>query len=344
MIFKRDKIEVGDKVKVRSAHLEIYNKQEYSDKWVRVIEPTEATPKGSVNVDIPHNAGGGLNVGMEDITDHLQYQHEDDSVHKGLRFNEGKKRFDLVHPWAHEQMVSVLTIGANKYLPRNWESGMSWSSVMASLKRHLNAWEKGEDYDEETGELHMAHLACNAHFLTAYYKIYPQGDDRPHEYLKPVKIGLDIDEVLADFIGAWEERFGKKDPEFWNFDKDFSQNLEEVKNDKDFWLSIKPLIDPKTIPFEPHCYITSRVIPTEWTEEWLQKNGFPSVKVYTVGIGQSKVDAAKESGIDIFVDDRYENFVELNRAGVCTFMMSASHNQRYNVGYKRINELKDLMI
>ena len=94
------------------------------------------------------------------------------------RYNEGKLRFDLIHPYANEQMVRVLTKGAEKYAPRNWEKGMLWSDVIASLKRHLHAIESGEDVDEETGELHIAHLACNAHFLTAYYKIYPQGDDR----------------------------------------------------------------------------------------------------------------------------------------------------------------------
>lgn len=266
-----------------------------------------------------------------------------EAKHKGLRFNQGKKRFDLVHPWAHEQMVNVLTVGANKYAERNWEKGMTWSNVIASLKRHLNAIEKGEDYDPETGELHAAHLACNAHFLTAYYKIYPQGDDRPHDYLKGVKIGLDIDEVIADWVGHWTKKFGVVTPEFWNFDKDIKEKFALLQDDKEFWMSIPPKIDPRDLPFEPHCYITSRGIPTEWTEEWIQANGFPTMPVYTVGLEDSKVDVAKKAGIDIFVDDRYENFVELNRAGVCTFLMDAPHNQRYEVGYKRCFNLRKLV-
>lgn len=40
---------------------------------------------------------------------------------EGLRYNKGKLKYDLVHPWAHEQMVKVLTNGANKYGDRNWE-------------------------------------------------------------------------------------------------------------------------------------------------------------------------------------------------------------------------------
>lgn len=78
--------------------------------------------------------------------------------------------------------------------------------------------------------------------------------------------------------------------------------------------------------------------------EWLDKNGFPAVPVYSVGHGVSKVDVAKRSGIDIFVDDRYENFVELNQNGICCFLFDAPHNQRYNVGYKRIKSLNDLIV
>ena len=262
---------------------------------------------------------------------------------EGLRYNEGKLRYDLVNTFAHEQMVRVLTKGALKYSERNWEKGMKWSNIISSLKRHLAAIENGEDYDIETGQLHAAHLACNVHFLTAYYKIYPQGDDRPHTYLNRPKIGLDIDEVLADWVGHWTKHHGQEVPETWNFDRHIKDKFEILKDDKEFWLSIPVKTNPSDINFEPHCYITSRSIPKEWTEEWLDKNGFPTMPVYSVDFGESKVEVAKKSGIEWFVDDRYENFVELNNAGICTFLFDAPHNQRYQVGYKRIYSLKELV-
>lgn len=281
---------------------------------------------------------------------------------QGLRFNSGKPRYDLVHAWSHLQMVNVLTKGANKYAERNWEKGMAWTKVIASLKRHVAAIERGEDYDYDnncdgcrkstiggewhctnhTGELHAALIQCNAHFLTAYYKIYPQGDDRPHKYLSPPKIGLDIDEVLADWVGHWTKHHGQDIPTAWNFDRDINQKFELMKDDKEFWLSIPVKTKPEDLHFEPTCYITSRSIPIEWTQQWLDKNGFPAAKVYSIGHGESKVEVAKKSGIDIYVDDRYENFVELNKAGICTFLFDAPHNQRYNVGHKRIKSIKDL--
>ena len=263
-------------------------------------------------------------------------------IDKGLRFNEGKTRHDLVPQFAQDEYAKVLTKGSEKYSERNWENGMKWSKVTASLKRHLAAFERGEDYDKETGLLHAAHIMCNAAFLTEYYKIYPQGDDRPHNYLRRAKIGLDIDEVLADWVGHWTKHHGIEVPETWNFDRDISAKFTALKNDKEFWLSIPVKTAASDIHFEPHCYITSRSIPVEWTQEWLDKNGFPTMPVYSVALGESKIEVAQKSGIEIFVDDRFENFVELNNAGICCFLFDAPHNQRYEVGYKRIKSLKEL--
>lgn len=254
-------------------------------------------------------------------------------------------RYDLVPPHAYDQLATLLMKGAEKYGERDWENGLNWSELIASLERHLNAFKNGEDYDSESGMLHITHVLANAAFITEFYRTYPQGDDRRHRYLKPPKIGLDIDEVIADWLGAWTKKHGMTEPVlFWNFDKDIKEKFEQMKDDKDFWLNIEPKIDPKDLPFEPHCYITSRSIPKEWTEEWLQKWNFPSVPVYSIGFNQSKVDVALKSGIDWFVDDRYENFVELNRAGICTFLFDTPHNKKYNVGYKRIYTLNDIAI
>lgn len=264
---------------------------------------------------------------------------------EGLRFNEGKLRYDLMHPIAIQGLVEVLTVGANKYAERNWEKGMAWSKVLASLMRHLFAILRGEDYDPETGKLHADHLQCNAHFLSAYYKIYPQGDDRPHNYLKPVKIGLDIDEVLCNWVGAWCDKDGKPQPTSWKFDRNLLSKFEEMRDSgklDEFYLSLDPLIKPEDIPFEPTCYITSRPIDSVITEQWLDKHGFPAAPVFTVGVSKTKVDVALEQGIDIFVDDSYDNFVSLNNAGVCCFLMDAPHNQRYNVGFKRIKTLNEI--
>ena len=284
---------------------------------------------------------------------------------KGLRFDKGKLRYDLIQPDALKGLVEVLTFGATKYEDRNWEKGMSWSKVIGPLERHLAAIKAGKDYDidkncpdcqastkenwickNHSGKLHIDNLQCNAHFLSAYYRIYPQGDDRPHKYLNPSKIGLDIDEVLCDWLGGWRELWNiKEPPTSWYFDRQIRQRFEDMKAAgtlDSFYAGLKPLINPEDIPFEPHCYITSRPCSLETSIAWLDKWGFPTKPVYSVGVGQSKVDVAKESGIDIFVDDSYDNFIPLNKAGICTFLYDQPHNRRYDVGYKRIKSLKEL--
>ena len=265
----------------------------------------------------------------------------------GKRFNTDKLRYDLINPQATEGLVRVLTAGSKKYSCHNWEKGMNWDIVLASLKRHIAAFEAGEDYDQETGELHVDHIQCNAHFLSAYVRVFPQGDNRFQVRRVKPKIGLDVDDVLADFIGAWCAKYGVQRPEFWRFDKDMGSRFAELKEAgklESFYIGLEALVKPNELSFEPSCYISSRPVPSEITQDWLTAHGFPPAPVITVGLGQSKVEAAKQAGVDIFIDDRYENYEELNRNGVCCFLLDRPHNARYSVGYKRIKQLKEFKI
>lgn len=266
---------------------------------------------------------------------------------EGLRYNEGKLRLDLITPEIIKGIGEVLTKGAEKYADRNWELGMSWSKVIASLKRHLFAFENGEDYDKETGLLHINHILCNAGFLSTYYKNHPEFDDRPNTFFDK-KVALDIDGVLADFNKSVKEKYNiKNNPDHWYYSYEFkkSELWSELSQDKDFWLNLEPLIKGEELPFDPVCYVTSRPVPKEWCEEWLEKNNFPCVPVHVAN--GSKVDKLKElteiHNIDWFVDDRYDNFVELNKNGIFTYLFDQPWNSKYDVGHKRIKSLNDLV-
>lgn len=86
----------------------------------------------------------------------------------GLRDDAGKTRMELLPFDALEAVARVLTKGAAKYAPRNWERGMSWQKCVGCLLRHLTARMMGEKLDKETGEPHLAHVATNALFLLTY--------------------------------------------------------------------------------------------------------------------------------------------------------------------------------
>ena len=265
----------------------------------------------------------------------------------GFRYNKGKLRYDLVHPKAHADMVEVLTAGANKYFDRNWENGLSWTSVLASLKRHIAAIEDGEDYDTETKLLHVAHAACNIHFLNAFYHDFPQGDDRPKKFLKVPKIGLDIDGVCASYMKAWHKLYPEilEYPSTWYDDRKSLERFDEMRKNNtlnDFYLNIEPLINANDLPFDPHCYITSRPVNKKITEQWLDMHNFPCKPVYSLEPRQSKVDVAKEAGVEIFIEDSFDNFVDLNKNGIFTYLLTTPWNINHDVGHMRIASLNDL--
>ena len=261
---------------------------------------------------------------------------------KGLRYNEGKTQLDLIPPSVLEGLGKVLTFGAMRYGANNYRRGMKWSNVINSLLRHINAFRDGEDFDKESGLSHLDHAMCNLAFLKEFQRIYPQGDDRLHKYLEMPKVGLDIDDVLADTINYWCDYHNCDVPSWWH-DSNFSkERFDELNTNKDFWLNIPRKVNPDDLAFEPVCYVTSRSIPNEWTRDWLIKNGFPDVELIYVGHDKSKVEALKGK-CDIFIDDRFDNFVELNKNGICCFLMDAPHNRRYDIGYKRIMNLAEFL-
>lgn len=292
------------------------------------------------------------------------------SLHRGQgsRLNNDKARFDLLEPFAQLEKVNIFTIGARKYAANNWLQGMAWSKCVASGKRHIEAFLRGEDHDfdpncedckrgtpggdlkdwhctNHTGRLHTALAAWNFDAITSYYKWFPQGDDRLHSLLPKLKIGLDIDEVLCDFVSPWIQYWSMKVPTCWFFDYNIVERFDKMRARgilDEFYLNMKPKCKPTDIHFEPHCYVTSRPVDTEVTKKWLEMHGFPLRPVITVELGQSKVDVIKKAGVEVFVDDRFDNFEELNRNGICCFLFDAPHNRRYDVGFKRIKSLKEL--
>lgn len=87
---------------------------------------------------------------------------------KGIKKDKDKLLWELL-PWsALKEVVKVLTFGAKKYAPRNWEEGLQYTRVYAALHRHLNSWWLRENKDPETGLSHLSHVACCALFLLAY--------------------------------------------------------------------------------------------------------------------------------------------------------------------------------
>lgn len=268
-------------------------------------------------------------------------------MEEARRYNSGKLRYGLISDIALKELAKVYTAGADKYTIKdkdgkiiddgsnNWRKGLPVSHLIDSTMRHIQAFKEGEDFDKELGTYHLANAAWNIFTMLDQYKNHPEKDDRIRP--RKLRIGLDIDNVLADFCGAYKQVHGGEIPVYWKYDRLMKKRLEELPND--FWLNVPPLIDPRSLPFEPVCYITSRPCTNSLSEQWIDKMGFPTAPVFTV---DRKLETIKQNNLDVFVDDSYDTFEELTKNGIVCYLYDAPHNRRFNVGYKRIKNLNEI--
>lgn len=101
---------------------------------------------------------------------------------EGKKDDQTKVRLDLLSIPALLGLGNVLTHGAIKYEPRNWEAGIQYGRVFGAVLRHLFAWWLKEDYDKDSGLHHIDHAMCELMFLSHYVKAqshYQKFDDRP---------------------------------------------------------------------------------------------------------------------------------------------------------------------
>lgn len=82
-------------------------------------------------------------------------------------------------PVALLYLSEVAGAGARKYSAYNMLKGYDWSLSFNAMQRHaLKSW-AGEDYDPESGQLHITHAAWHALNLTSFTLREIGTDDRP---------------------------------------------------------------------------------------------------------------------------------------------------------------------
>jgi len=84
----------------------------------------------------------------------------------GRKDDQEKDRWDLLPDEPVRDIVKVLTFGARKYAPDNWQKVPDWRRrYYAAMQRHFVAWRMGEKNDPESGLPHLAHAGCCLLFL-----------------------------------------------------------------------------------------------------------------------------------------------------------------------------------
>jgi hypothetical protein len=116
----------------------------------------------------------------EDLTPMLRESIKmvEDKKLEGRKDDKGKLRYDLIPVYPLTLLAEVYTIGSIKYDDENWRQGISWKRIFAAMMRHAWNWMAGEEYDNETGQHHLASVAWCAFALIEYEKTHPEFDDR----------------------------------------------------------------------------------------------------------------------------------------------------------------------
>jgi len=83
-----------------------------------------------------------------------------------------------VDPMALWEVGLISGFGNKKYERYNFAKGYKWSLSYDAMQRHLKLFWSGEDRDQESGLLHIAHAAWHCLALLCFYTRGKGTDDR----------------------------------------------------------------------------------------------------------------------------------------------------------------------
>ncbi len=197
-----------------------------------------------------------------------------------------------------------------------------------------------------------------------------------------LRIGVDIDGVLADFNEAYVRRcisvtgkdlfpgpYGTWTIKTWNYPEAFGYTAEEVsavwdsiKKDGYFWESlghydtthddIAMLAYCASILNDDLYFITARpgIMSKTQTERWLAHKVRLTVGSHkfepTVLITSKKGLAARTLDLDVYIDDKWENCLEVAQTSTRCFMMNRGWNNQYEAAAYdiiRVQSVADMM-
>ncbi len=115
-------------------------------------------------------------VSQIELDDDTLYEEElktyQEKVKEGVKYDKTKPDYSLIPPSALDDMVKVLTFGAEKYSRHNWKKLDNLEDrYFAAAQRHLWAVMRGETHDPESGEHHYAHALCCIMYLLEFYSL-----------------------------------------------------------------------------------------------------------------------------------------------------------------------------
>lgn len=110
---------------------------------------------------------------------------------EGAKYDAGKPDYSLLPSDSLVNLIRVYEHGVRKHGRDNWRKGFMYSRIFSAIMRHLWAWWKGsETNDEDEGVRHLAQAAWGCFTLLEYTQgtgQYDKFDDR-YRIQTPVSI------------------------------------------------------------------------------------------------------------------------------------------------------------
>lgn len=110
--------------------------------------------------------GAWLLSNAEQVPTFEPFASVEDAPTTGRKHDTGKPLMGAVPPNALLAVTRVLTFGAEKYGRDNWRQvENAGTRYLDAALRHINAYQRGEAADPESGESHLAHAVCSLMFM-----------------------------------------------------------------------------------------------------------------------------------------------------------------------------------
>lgn len=147
-----------------------------------------------------------------------------------------------------------------------------------------------------------------------------------------IRIALDLDDTIFDFLGAYKEMFpGEKNMQ----EAKITKNVLSLRRDKRFWENL-PLLEMPN--FEPYLYATKRINSKTYTRNCLSRYGLPIKPIYQIYDQAGNKATLIKGRCDVLVDDSSYNCYQAMRVGFPAILITRPHNVNSDYPY-RINRL-----
>lgn len=143
-----------------------------SDKNKRdmTIRPKRRTPRQEGTPEASKGSEYDFDTAFEDLVRDMVRNDVHNEGDAGKKYDSGKRRYDLVDLDVIGAIADILGFGAQKYGENSWQNLPNGEKrYFAALMRHLEAHQRGETVDPESGYPHIYHALTNAYFLTYFY-------------------------------------------------------------------------------------------------------------------------------------------------------------------------------